>query len=331
MMYHGGTVPSEAHQKSGPVSTPWEGVLRHAWLRPVATLLFVVILATLFSPRDGLFPIFWHPDNLANVMRQISDIGILAMGMTLVIICGGIDLSVGSLLALSGTIFAYTFGNGWPPALAVAAAIAATTFCGLISGGVTTQLRMQPFIVTLAVMIGSRGFAKWLVQNATIALGYDDRTRSLVSFIAQKPFVVSVFLLVTAMSYVLLSMLRFGRHIMAIGGSEAAARLSGINVTWVKIRVYVLCGFVAGIAGVLYSCEVHQGSPNAGVGYELDAIAAAVIGGTSLAGGKGSILGTLVGALALGILSNLLGLRKHRRFQEGLKMLATAQRAQTSD
>ncbi len=287
------------------VSAMW----RQSWLRPVATLLFVVALATIFSPRDGFFPIFWQLNNLANVLRQISDIGILAMGMTLVIICGGIDLSVGSLLALSGTIFAFAFASGWPPAVAAVLAIGAATVGGLISGSVITQLRMQPFIVTLAVMIGSRGFAKWLVKNATIALGYDDQTRAVVTFIGQKAFVVSTFLLVTALSYVMLSMLRFGRHVMAIGGSETAARLSGINVTWVKIRVYVFCGFVAGIAGVLYSCEVHQGSPNAGVGYELDAIAAAVIGGTSLSGGKGGILGTLVGALALGILSNLLGLR----------------------
>lgn len=282
-----------------------------AWLRPLATLAFVIVLATVFSPRDGATPIFWRADNLANVLRQISDIGILAMGMTLVIISGGIDLSVGSLLALSCTVFAYTFTSltgTFSPILGILLALGATSLFGLVSGVVITRLRMQPFIVTLAVMIGSRGLAKWLVGNATIAVGYDDRTKVVVDFIGQKAFVVPTFLIVTAIALLLLNGTRFGRYVMAVGGSEDAARLSGINVTWVKLRVYLLSGIVAGIAGVLYCCETHQGDPKAGMAYELDAIAAAVIGGTSLAGGKGGILGTIVGALALGILSNVLGL-----------------------
>jgi ribose transport system permease protein len=157
-------------------------------------------------------------------------------------------------------------------------------------------------------MIGSRGLAKWLVGNATIAIGYDARTKPVVDFIGQKAFVVPTFLVVTLVALILLNGTRFGRYLMAVGGSEDSARLSGINVTWVKIRVYLLSGLVAGIAGVLYCCETHQGDPKAGMAYELDAIAAAVIGGTSLMGGKGGIFGTVVGALALGILSNVLGL-----------------------
>jgi len=281
----------------------------YGWLRPLATLVFVVVLATVFSPIEGGRPLFWRADNLAVVLRQISDIGILAMGMTLVILSGGIDLSVGSLLALSCTIFAFTFTTGWPAAAGIVLAIGATSILGLVGGTLITRLQMQPFIVTLAVMIGSRGLAKWLVGNATIAVGYDDRTRAVVNFIGQKPFVVPTFLLVTLFALVLLNGTRFGRYVMAVGGNEDAARLSGINVTWTKIRVYLLSGMFAGIAGVLYCCETHQGDPKAGMAYELDAIAAAVIGGTSLAGGKGGILGTIVGALALGILSNVLGLR----------------------
>lgn len=287
-------------------------ITQYGWLRPLGTLVFVVVLATVFSPRNaegGL--IFWGTENVANVLRQISDIGILAMGMTLVIISAGIDLSVGSLLALSCTIFAYTFTEiqaGWSPALGIVLAVAATSAFGLLAGTVVAWLRLQPFIVTLAVMIGSRGFAKWLVQNATIAVGYDERTAPLVEFIGRQGFVVPTFLVVTVLSLILLNVTRFGRHVMAVGGSEDAARLSGINVAWVKIRVYLYSGFIAGVAGVLHCCETHQGSPNAGVAYELDAIAAAVIGGTSLAGGKGGIFGTFVGALVLGILSNILGL-----------------------
>jgi len=287
-------------------------MLKYGWLRPFATLAFVVLLATIFSPRRGAEIIFWQPENLANVMRQISDIGILAMGMTLVIISGGIDLSVGSLLALSCIVFAFTFtrwDSPWAPYGAIALGLIATSAFGLLNGLVISRLRMQPFIVTLASMIGSRGFARWLVGNATIAVGYDDRTRPAVEFIGQKPFVVTTFLSVTVFCMGLLNLTKFGRYLVAIGGSENSAHLSGIHTTSIKVRVYLLSGFIAGISGVLYCCETFQGDPKAGIAYELDAIAAAVIGGTSLMGGKGGIFGTFVGALALGILSNLLGLR----------------------
>ncbi|MBI4557178.1 MAG: ABC transporter permease [Candidatus Hydrogenedentes bacterium] len=286
-------------------------MLHETWLRPLATLGFVVILATIFSPRAGGFPIFWHTQNLANVMRQISDIGILAVGMTLVIISGGIDLSVGSLLALSGTVFAHLLADlQWSPTASILAALVAAAMFGLVSGVTVAGLNMQPFIVTLAVMIGSRGFARWLVGNATIDIGFgDDYAARIVQFIAQKTVVVPAFLVVCVVALILLNGTRFGRYLFAVGGSESAARLSGIQVSWVKIRVYALSGLAAGVAGILHSCQTHQGSPNAGIAYELDAIAAAVIGGTSLAGGRGGIFGTFVGALALGILSNLLGLR----------------------
>ncbi|NUM53269.1 MAG: ABC transporter permease [Candidatus Hydrogenedentes bacterium] len=284
--------------------------LKQRWVRPFLTLAAVVALATVFSPtRDG-FPVFWNLDNQLNVLRQVSETGILATAMTLVIISGGIDLSVGSLLALSGTVFAYTFARkDWPLAMAVSAALFATTSFGLASGAIVARMRMQPFIVTLAAMIGSRGFARWVVDNATIDIGfgsgYVDR---VIAFLALKRVVVPTFLAVAFAGYVLLRFTRFGRYLVAVGGSEVAARLSGMNVGWVKVRVYALSGFLAGIAGIIHACQNHQGSPNAGVAYELDAIAAAVIGGTSLAGGKGGIAGTVVGTLALGVLSNLLGL-----------------------
>jgi len=285
----------------------WGGP-RKSWIRPLGTLVFVVILASVFSPRtaDGAI-IFWRGANLANVFRQISDTGILAIGMTLVIISGGIDLSVGSLLALSCTVFAAALkqpGILSSPVIAVSLAVGAAALFGLVNGIVVTGLRLQAFIVTLATMIGSRGFAKWLVSNATIPVD-----GPVADFIGQKTFVVTTFLVISALGLILLNGTRFGRYLVAIGGSENAARLSGIPVTWVKVRVYLLSGLVAGVAGVLYCCETHQGDPKAGISYELDAIAAAVIGGTSLAGGKGGIFGAFVGALALGILSNLLGLR----------------------
>jgi len=284
--------------------------LTQQWVRPLFTLAFVVILATVFSPTRNGFPVFWNADNQLNVLRQVSETGILATAMTLVIIGGGIDLSVGSLLALSGTVFAYAFARkDWPLAASVPVALLATTAFGLANGTIIARMRMQPFIVTLAAMIGSRGFARWLVDNATIDIGfgtgYVDR---VIAFLALKRVVVPAFLATALLGYVLLRFTRFGRYLVAVGGSEAAARLSGMNVAWVKVRVYALSGFLAGAAGIIHACQNHQGSPNAGVAYELDAIAAAVIGGTSLAGGSGGILGTVTGTLALGILSNLLGL-----------------------
>ncbi|MBX7254954.1 MAG: ABC transporter permease [Candidatus Hydrogenedentes bacterium] len=308
------------------------GVLRQNWVRPFGTLLFVIILATVFSPyrqvdpasasgwdyavskvfafsHNGI-PIFLGGANLANILQQIAVIAVIATGMTLVIISGGIDLSVGSLLALSGTIFAHTLSaKQWPLPFAIAAALLAASLFGLASGVLISGLRMQPFIVTLAAMIGSRGFSRWLVDNANIDIGFGEGSVTrVVEFVAQKMFLIPAFLIVAAIGHILLRMTRFGRYLYAVGGSETAARLTGINVNWVKIRVYTLCGFLAGVAGIMHCCENYQGNPNAGVAYELDAIAAAVIGGTSLAGGKGSIFGTMVGALALGILSNLLGL-----------------------
>lgn len=288
-------------------------IVGQSWVRPFATLLFVIVLATVFSPTDlNDDLVFWKAKNLTNVLRQVSEIGVLAIGMTLVIVSGGIDLSVGSLLALSGVVFAYTFKeSGWPLGIALAVSVGASSLFGLASGAVIARLRMQPFIVTLAAMIGSRGFARWLVDNANIDIGFGGGyIEEVVGFVAQKKVVVPTFFVVAAVGFLLLNLTRFGRYIRAVGGSEESAILSGVNVQWVKVRVYLLCGFFAGIAGVVHCCQTRQGSSNAGIAYELDAIAACVIGGCSLAGGKGGIFGAIVGTLALGILSNLLGLNR---------------------
>ncbi|MCC6488224.1 MAG: ABC transporter permease, partial [Candidatus Hydrogenedentes bacterium] len=225
--------------------------MKQNWLRPLGTLLFVVILATIFSPYSNGYPIFWKAMNLSNVLRQISEIGILATGMTLVIICGGIDLSVGSLLALSGTVFAHTFLNlGWSLPLSMGAALGVSVLFGLGSGVLVSRLNMQPFIVTLAAMIGSRGFARWLVDNANIDIGFGSGpVDRVIAFIAEKKVVVPSFLVVAGIGLVLLRFTRFGRYLIAVGGSEDAARLSGINVGWVKVRVYAICGLFAGVAG----------------------------------------------------------------------------------
>jgi ribose transport system permease protein len=262
-----------------------------------------------------LAPEFRVPKYLLIVLRQVSETGILATGMTLVIISGGIDLSVGSLLALSATLFAAIFTSeklsiGQALPLALLASIGSAALFGLLNGVVSTGLRLQPFIVTLASMIGARGFARWVVNNNTIDIGFaGGGVSDIVRHVAQASVIVPCFLAVAVIGLVLLNFTRWGRYLFAVGGSESAARLSGIAVSWVKIRVYLLSGALAGFAGVLHTCQNRQGNPNDGVSYELDAIAAAVIGGTSLAGGKGSIFGAFVGTLALGIIINLLRLK----------------------
>jgi len=275
------------------------------WVRPLATLAVMLVLVTVFAPS------FWENNYPVIMMRQFAVIGILATGMTLVIISGGIDLSVGSLLALSASVFAETVVmREWHPAFGALAALAATGAIGAVNGIVITRLGIQPFIVTLAAMIGARGLARWYVDNATIDIGFGESfVARTVKFIAQESVVVPSFLAVVLIGLVLLNMTRFGRHIVAVGGSEDAAHLSGIATDWVKVRVYALSGLFAGFAGILHCAQNRQGNPNDGIAYELDAIAAAVIGGTSLAGGKGGMFGTLVGTLSLGILISTLRLR----------------------
>lgn len=279
--------------------------LQKSWVRPLFTLAAIMILVTVFAPE------FWQPSYLVRVIRQVSEVGILATGMTLVIISGGIDLSVGSLLALSATLFASVFAEKELPfAVALAAAVGMTSLFGLINGFVITGLGIQPFIVTLATMIGARGLARWLIDNRTIDIGFEGgRVEQVVQFMAQERIVVPSFIAVAVAGLIVLNYTRWGRYVLAVGGSESAARLSGIPVSWVKVRVYLLSGVLAGVAGVLHACQNRQGNSNDGQSYELDAIAAAVIGGTSLAGGQGSIFGAFVGTLALGMLINLLRLK----------------------
>ena len=249
----------------------FKGVLELEWVRPLGTLLFVIMLATVFSPYREGFPVFWHSMNLFNVLRQISEIGILAVGMTLVIITAGIDLSVGSILALSATLFALTFvREGWPlPAALVVSLLAATAF-GLANGLLITRLRMQPFIATLATMTGSRGFAKWLVDNENIDIPFGEEYSARVAdFLAQKSVVIPTFAAIALIGAVLLNRTRFGRYAVAIGGSEGPA-LIRYAVRWVKSA----CHLERRVRGDCRdpACAQSTKKLNAGVSYELDAI-----------------------------------------------------------
>jgi ribose transport system permease protein len=284
-------------------------VLRKA--ESLAALLGILILAIAISPvaSDGS-RIFLQAGNLTDILRQISLIGIISVAMTFVILTGGIDLSVGSILALSTTLAAMALarqGRGIPAAIAIA--LAASAAVGAVNGVVIATLRMQPFIVTLATMIGVRGLAKWLSNNENIDIGFgQDTAARFASIFREKAVVIGSYLAFSAAFLALLGRTVFGRHVRAIGDNEKAAEYAGLPIRATKVWVYSLSGLLSGFAGVIYAAENHQGNPNAGVAYELDAIAAVVIGGTRLSGGKGSIAGTIVGTLFMGILTNMLRL-----------------------
>jgi ribose transport system permease protein len=287
-------------------------------LKSVLGLAGIILVAILASPQasDGS-NIFLQAGNLTDVLRQMSVIGIIALAMTYVILTAGIDLSVGSILAfatcVTGMIVtrpAAPGGRFTQAALAVGIAMAATALLGAANGAVISVFRIQPFIVTLASMIGVRGLAKWLTRNENIDIGFgSDAAASFANFVNQKAVVVGTFAALAVIFWIILDRTVFGRYVRAIGDNEKAGRYSGLPIRSVKIAVYTLSGLLTGIAGVIYAAENHQGNPNAGIAYELDAIAAVVIGGTSLMGGSGSIAGTIVGTLIIGVLTNILRLR----------------------
>lgn len=286
-------------------------------VKSLGALAAICILAVLVSPHAANGSnIFLQLGNLTDVLRQVSIVGIISLAMTFVILTAGIDLSVGSILALSTTVVALVLtrwqtGLSYPVeiALAILAALAVSTASGALSGAIIAVFDVQPFVVTLAGMIGIRGLAKWLSNNANVDVGFgQDVASTFCAIFRGKAVTIACYVLLAIIFAVLLSRTIFGRHVRAVGDNERAALYAGLPIRRIKLWVYSLSGLLAGFAGVLYAAENHQGNPNAGVGYELDAIAAVVIGGTQLSGGKGTIAGTIVGTLMIGVLTNMLRL-----------------------
>ncbi|WP_099558696.1 ABC transporter permease [Hartmannibacter diazotrophicus] len=248
--------------------------------------------------------------NFLNVMDQITVIGVMAIGMTFVILIGGIDLSVGSVLALSAMVMGY-LGNwvGVPFPLAIMAALLAASVAGLVSGLMVTQLNMPPFIATLAMMSMARGIASIITDGQQI-IGFPDwfSNLAIIRHFGLLSATVAVMLFFTLVTWAFLRFRPAGRELYAIGGSPEVARLAGVRVAAATVGVYVFCGFMAGIAGVILSARLDSAQPSSGLGYELDTIAAVVIGGASLSGGVGGIAGTAVGVLIIGFLRNGLNL-----------------------
>jgi inositol transport system permease protein len=254
-------------------------------------------------------PNFLTLGNLINLVRQISINGILAVGVTYVLLTGGVDLSLGSVVALTGVIAAmFAHPGQYLVAMPILAGIAAGAICGGANGLLVTRGRMAPFVVTLGMMTSARGLALLLSGGRPVSNLSTGFTRIGSGDFAGIPAPTWILLAVAAASHVFLRKMRMGRHVYAVGGNENAARASGVHVNSVKLACYTICGAMAGLAGVVLASRITTGQPNAGIGYELDAIAAVVIGGTSLNGGSGGIGGTILGALLIGVINNGLDL-----------------------
>ncbi len=289
-----------------PASKRW---FSKAWLLEqkslIALLLLIVVVSTL-SPN------FFTLNNIFNILQQTSVNAIMAVGMTLVILTSGIDLSVGSLLALTGAVAASMVGADINALVAVVGSLALGAAIGGVTGIIVAKGKVQAFIATLVMMLLLRGVTRVYTDGSPINTGFSDNADLFSWFGIGRPFGVPtpiwLMMIVFLSAWYLLHHTRLGRYIYALGGNESATRLSGISVDKIKIIVYALCGLLAALASVIEVARLSSAQPMAGNGYELDAIAAVVLGGTSLAGGKGRIIGTLIGALILGFLNNALNL-----------------------
>jgi ribose transport system permease protein len=262
----------------------------------VMVLVVLVVLMSLFAPN------FNRVDNLLNIARAISINAVLAAGMTFVILTGGIDLSVGSTVAVSGVVAVVVAMAGLPAPVAILAGVLVGAACGFVNGGLSAYLGLAPFIVTLGTMTFLRGLAYTMTAGQPI-VSSDLSFRVIGSgYVWGIPVPVYFMIAVYLAGWFLLERTIYGRHIYAVGGNAQAARLAGVKVKRVTMSVYVIAGICAGLAGAIFAARVISAQPTAGTGYELDAIAAVVLGGTSLSGGRGRLFGTLIGSVILGVL-----------------------------
>lgn len=271
-------------------------------LGPVLGLVLIYALFAVFGPEG-----FASRGNMETIARQTAVVGTAALGMTMVIIVGGIDLSVGSIIALSTVTIALLLARGLNPLVAALGGIVAGLVCGLLNGAIITRLRVVPFIVTLGTLLGVRGIAKGLANEQKVDAPMTWLNGLLSALPPARrweivPAGVWVMLILAVVVAVVLHRTRFGRHIFAIGSNEQTSRLSGIDVQRVKLLVYSISAAFAGLAGLMQFSRLTVGDPTAASGLELDVIAAVVIGGGSLSGGEGSVLGALIGALIMTVI-----------------------------
>jgi inositol transport system permease protein len=303
-----------ADVQTRPESAGWD------WRAFLRKYFIVFILLAMLAAMTFLSDAFLTPRNLLNVVRQISVIGLLGIGVTMAIISTGIDLSLGSVLALAAVVAAslaqqpgwesamYPSLTGMPVIVPILAGLSVGFIAGLINGLLIAQFRIPPFIATLGMMTVARGFALLYSDGRPISSLTDSFTFIGQGEILGIPVPIVILAVVAVLASIMLNHTRFGRYIYAIGGNEQAARISGVKVYRVKVGIYTISGLLAGLAGIVLSARISSGQPGLGVSYELDAIASAVIGGTSFSGGIGTIWGTIVGALIIGVLNNGLDL-----------------------
>jgi ribose transport system permease protein len=294
-------------------------VLREPYARALLALLAIVCIGLLFHADGAFYKWGTHRD----MLRQASVFGILACGMTVVIVSAGIDLAVGSVLALAAVVFSiFSIHWGWPALAAIPCCLVIGAACGAASGGLIARFSIQPFIATLAMMVFARGLAKYISGGKKVSTVMQDAEGGF--FTAELPqiygqidsrilggnisVVTIVFLMCLLISWLVLERLRPGRYVFAIGGNEEASRLSGVPVGRTKVLAYSLSGLFAAVAGICQAAQEYQGDPEAGMGYELSAIAIVVIGGTNLMGGRGSVVLTLLGTLTIGYLEKILSI-----------------------
>ncbi|HEU6270270.1 ribose ABC transporter permease [Streptococcus pseudopneumoniae] len=274
------------------------------YMSELTTVIALIILMAVITIINSNF---LTANNLLNLLLQVTSNALIAFGMTFVILTGGIDLSVGSILALSSALTAGLLGSGMPVALAILISLILGCILGMMNGLLISYGKLAPFIVTLATMTIFRGATLVYTNGNPITKGLSDTF--LFQFLGQGyivgiPFPVIIMFIVFIVLYVLLHKTAFGKSVYAIGGNEKAAYISGVKLNKVKIIIYSISGMMASISGLIITSRLSSAQPTAGASYEMDAIAAVVLGGTSLSGGKGRILGTLIGALIIGVLNN---------------------------
>jgi ribose/xylose/arabinose/galactoside ABC-type transport system permease subunit len=264
-------------------------------------ILVLIVLCGMFG---ALSSVFFSTENIMNIFRQVAVVGIVAVGMTFVILTGGIDLSVGSIIGIASVFTAELMLHGVPAPWAVALTVPICALCGLFNGLIVNELFIPPLVATLGTMTALRGVA-FIISGGLPVFGFS----TALSFLGQGyvwiiPVPVIIMAVTFVLGFVLLDSTRFGRYVYGVGGNEEATRLSGISVKVTKALVYTISGFLSGVAGIVLLARINSGQPKAGQGYEMDVITAVVIGGVSISGGEGNIVLVIAGVLIMGVLSN---------------------------
>lgn len=286
----------------------WESNAFLAWIKrnlgPMVALLFMCILLTVATDT------FLVPNNLLSTLRNVCVNCLIAFGITCVLISGGIDLSVGSVAAASGVLAVRLANAGLPVVVCVIAALALGALVGLVNGTVVANTDLPPFIITLSTQITVRGISYILTGGQPTQCTNEGFNNLGTGSVLGLPIPVLIVVIAMVVLFFIMYRTSFGRHVYAVGGNREAARYAGVNVKWVQIRVFIMSGITAALAGVVLAARLYSGQPNVGEGFERDAIAASVLGGTSMGGGVGTLGGTVIGVLIIGVLNNGMNLLK---------------------